>query len=96
LETLLALRDTDADTAAAWVDRMQALYEGCRVVVQQLERDGQLARTWTVKTATDVFWALLTLTTWEELTSERGWTNEQYIERMPRVVKRVLMDAPPA
>ena len=32
-KVLLALRDADAD-AAAWADRMEALYEGCRVGVQ--------------------------------------------------------------
>ena len=32
-KVLLALRDADAD-AAAWADRMEALYEGCRVGMQ--------------------------------------------------------------
>src|SRR5262249_50184581 len=35
-KALLALRDTDEAAAAAWADRMEATYQGCLVIMQQL------------------------------------------------------------
>lgn len=91
VKALLALRDTDEAAAAAWADRMQAFYQGCCFVVGQLARDEALAPIWTVESATDFFWALLSTEMWERLTIERGWSHVEYIERMQLAAKRVLL-----
>ena len=90
-KALLAVRDTDEAAAAAWDDRMTSLRKGCRRTVEALHQDGLLASEWTCDEATDVFWTMLSVRNWEQLTVECGWSTEQYIERMQRLLKRTLV-----
>ena len=90
-KALLAVRDTDEAAAAAWEDRMDALREGCRCVIDCLQREGLLAAGWSVAEATEMMWAMLSVTLWENLTIERGWTQAQYISRMQEVLKRTFV-----
>ena len=92
---LLILRETDEGAAAAWQDRMESLRNGpCRYLVERLEKDGQLAPEWKTETAVDVFWALISIQTWESLVIERGWSREQYAARLKEMIRRVLILAP--
>jgi hypothetical protein len=63
-----------------------------------VNRDGApatpLAAPWTVETAADFFYATLSIPTWESLTIERGWSREEYIERVTLAIKRALLDEP--
>jgi AcrR family transcriptional regulator len=93
-KALLALRDTDEAAAAAWADRMAEFYQGCQFVVVQLARDEVLAPIWTVETAADFLWALLSTEMWERLTIERGWSHAEYIVRMQLAAKRALVAGP--
>ena len=90
-KALLKARETDEAAAAAWDDRMKALYNGCRIVIQCLERDQSLAPGWTIDEATDFFWSILAISHWENLTIERGWTKEQYIQRTQEILKAALV-----
>jgi AcrR family transcriptional regulator len=90
-KALLVALETDDAAAAAWADRMQALYEGCKYVVQIVANQGMLEPPWTIEAAADFFWASLSIPTWEHLTIERGWSQDQYRERMQWVIKRALM-----
>jgi AcrR family transcriptional regulator len=90
-KALLTQRDTDAAAAAAWADRMADMYQGCRLVIRCLEQEGLLAPDWTPDAAADFFWAALSIETWEHLTSERGWTHEQYRMQMQSGIKRALL-----
>ena len=94
-KALLALRETDEAAAAAWQDRMAAFREGCLTILRQVNRDGApavpLAAPWTVETAADFFYATLSIPTWESLTIERGWSREEYVERVTLAVKRALL-----
>jgi AcrR family transcriptional regulator len=90
-KALLTQRDTDEAAAAAWADRMAAMYQGCRMAIRCVEQEGQLAPEWTGDAAADFFWAALSIETWEHLTIERGWTQTQYLDRMRQVVKRALL-----
>jgi AcrR family transcriptional regulator len=97
-KALLILRETDEAAAAAWNDRMSALREGCLTILRQVKRDGApaipLASPWTVETAADYFYAALSIPTWEILTIERGWSSEEYVERVTLAIKRALLDRP--
>jgi AcrR family transcriptional regulator len=97
-KALLVLRETDEAAAAAWQDRMTALRNGCLTLLRQVNRDGApatpLAAPWTVETAADFFYATLSIPTWESLTIERGWSREEYIERVTLAIKRALLDEP--
>lgn len=74
--------------ASAWADRMRALYDAQASIIESFAREGDLAPGWTVERAADFFWALLSLDTWERLTINRGWSQEQYIEHIALAVKR--------
>lgn len=90
-KALLATIDADEAAAAAWNDRMADVKNGCRITVQALKRDGLLAPGWTVDTATDLFWALLSVNTWAMLTRECGWSVAQYIRHIHRCAARTFV-----
>jgi len=90
-KALLAVRDTDEAAAAAWDDRMNVFYQGTLNTVGCLQRDKMLAPHWTMASAADFIWATLSFEVWEHLTIERGWTTEQYIERMTLALKGALI-----
>jgi AcrR family transcriptional regulator len=90
-KALVLAKDSDEAAAAAWQDRMQALYEGCLEVVERLEHEGLLAEEWTVKSAADYFYVTLSLTTWEQLIIERGWSGEEYIQWLKTALMKTLL-----
>jgi len=90
-KALLALRETDAAAAAAWDDRMSALYAGCQNVIACLAREKLLAPEWSVDQAVDMLWALSSIELWENLTQTCGWTNAKYIKHMKAVLRRTFL-----
>lgn len=90
-KALLLAQGTDEAVAAAWQDRMLAMRDGCRAAIEALHSDGRLAPGWTQKQATDVLWSMLLVPTWENLTIECGWSNQQYICWMQRVAERAFI-----
>ena len=82
---------TDEAAATAWEDRMLALRDGCRAAIEALHADGKLAPEWTPQTATDVLWTMLSISNWENLTAECGWSAKQYIRLMTAAAKRTLV-----
>ena len=68
----LLAQDTDDAVAAAWKDRMSAMRDGCRGAIDALHADGNLASEWKPQQATDALWAMLSVQSWENLTSECG------------------------
>lgn len=92
---LLILRETDEAAAAAWQDRMESLRNGaCRHLIERLERDGQLDPRWQTETAIDILWTLFSIQFWESLVIARGWSDEQYAQRLKQIVKDVLIATP--
>jgi AcrR family transcriptional regulator len=90
-KALLAARETDEGAAAAWEDRMRALRDGCRAVIQCLAREKMLALPWNIDQAADALWAMLSISVWENLTLECGWTNREYVSRMKALSKRTFV-----
>jgi len=90
-KALMAARETDEAAAAAWNDRMGALYQGCLQIVRCLQQQNKLAPEWSIEEAASFFRATLAIETWDTLTEERGWSKDQYIERIQRALKRVLV-----
>jgi AcrR family transcriptional regulator len=88
---LLTARETDAAAAAAWDDRMAAVRDGCRTVIEALQRDDVLAPHWSRDEAIDLLWTLLSIRNWEALTIDCGWSREQYTERMQVLARRALV-----
>ncbi len=77
--------------AAAWDDRMRALRYGCRSVIQCLAREKMLALPWNIDQTADALWAMLSVSVWENLTLECGWTNREYASRMKALLKRTFV-----
>ena len=88
---LLAERETDEAVAAAWDDRMRAVYDACRDIIEKLRRDGTLAPGWPTDEAADLLWTMLSIRNWESLTRERGWSVDHYVDRMRDLTKRVFV-----
>ena len=93
-KALLAVRETDEAAAAAWDDRMGAVRESCRTTVEALHRDGMLAPEWSRDVAVDLMWTMLSIRNWEQLTTECGWSTNQYVSRMQKLLKRTLVRRP--
>ena len=87
---LLALRETDEAAEAAWNDRMDAVRDGCRNVVEALQRDGTLTPQWSRDEAIDILWTLLSIRNWEALTINCGWSREQYAARIRTLARNAL------
>jgi AcrR family transcriptional regulator len=88
---LLAARETDPDAATAWDDRMKALHQGWRNVMECLVREDLLSPEWTPEHAADAAWAMTSVTVWENLAVERGWSTTEYVSRMKTVLKQVFV-----
>jgi AcrR family transcriptional regulator len=92
---MLAARETDEAVAAAWDDRMGVVQEACKDIVGRLERDGVLVPGWSLDEAGEMLWSLLSIGNWENLTLERGWPVDQYVDRMQEVTKRTFVRSGP-
>ncbi|OOZ38877.1 TetR family transcriptional regulator [Solemya pervernicosa gill symbiont] len=93
-KALLSTRDTDQATAAAWNNNMRCLRDYCRAAIDRLDDEGKLAPEWSREEATEIFWTLISINNWEQLTIECGWSNEKYIERMKALINRTLVNSP--
>jgi AcrR family transcriptional regulator len=89
---LLAARESDPAAAAAWKDRMTARRKFCRGLITRLHKSGRLARGWTVTTATDFLWTLISVQTHENVTRECGWSPARAAELLARAAVRSLVD----
>lgn len=92
---LLAMKETDAEAEAAWDGRMGAMRQGCEAAIKALEADRQLADDWTVETATDLLWTMLSFQSWDQLTRTCGWRNDAYIARLQRQAEQSFIRPKP-
>jgi AcrR family transcriptional regulator len=73
-------RDPDARRHRQTVVRAQRA--NCRRLAQWLERDDRLAAAWTVDTATDVLWALISTDMIEALVVHRRWSRSRLADHL--------------
>ncbi len=90
-KALLVMKDSDEAAALAWADRMQAVRQGCEAAVKALKKDHVLSTDYSLKTATDVLWMLLSVRNWEHLTGECGLPQKQYIETVKMLANRAIL-----
>jgi len=93
-KALLAMKDTDEAARLAWVNRMEAVRDGCQAAVKALKKDGVLSPENSVKEATDILWSLLSVQTWEQLTRDCGWSQRHYVNAMKKLAKKMLVAEP--
>ena len=91
-KALIMTRETDEATAAAWNGCMSGLREACRETIEALANEGILAPVWSQQEAIEMFWTILSISNWEQLTIECGWSTEQYISWMKTLLKRTFVN----
>lgn len=89
-KALMAARQSDQAAAAAWDDRMEAFHEGCQCVIDCLEREHLLASGWSNSAAVDMLWGMLSVSVWEHLTIDRGWTQSQYLQYIKLALRQIF------
>jgi len=90
-KALLIMSDTDEAARSAWDGRLHAVREGCQAAIDALERDGMLSPCYSADEATDLLSALLSVRTWEHLTSGCGWSQQIYLEKIKIVVRHAIV-----
>lgn len=86
-----AARRQDPDAEAAWRNRLEQRLEGCRRLVDRLAREGGLRADLTVDVAADLLWTMTSLHSWEALVVGRGWTADQYEQRLTEALRVMLL-----
>jgi AcrR family transcriptional regulator len=76
------VRRVDPDAAAMRAEIMRRWRLGCRRLMTWLDDEGHLAAPWTVDSASDMLWALMSWDVLEGLLVESGWSRDQYAEHM--------------
>jgi AcrR family transcriptional regulator len=82
---LAAAAVSDAGAAAAWRDRMELKRGALRSAVSRLQRENRLGRGWQVEQAVDVLDSLLSVDTYQRLVTERGWKQEELVQRVQQL-----------
>src|SRR5918912_3697411 len=78
----------DDPDAATWRDRIaQHQLADCRLLAVRLARERRLAPGWSVETATDMLWALISTELLERLLVDRGWSPQQYADLYARLLR---------
>jgi AcrR family transcriptional regulator len=72
------VRRSDPDAAAHWQLVMADQQASCHRLAAWLAREQRLAPPWTVQTAADMLWALMSYELLEELLVDRGWSVRRY------------------
>lgn len=86
-----AARISDAELAAAWNDRMDALFDVCRLIVSDCARAGVLRPGLSAPAATELLWGLLSIPLWDQLRTDRGWTRGEYASRIALTARATLL-----
>lgn len=85
------VRRTDADAAELREAIMERWRMGCRRLAGWLEDEGRLAPPWTVDSAADMMWALMSWDVLEGLTIERDWSQERYGDAMALLLRSTFV-----
>lgn len=88
---LEAAEREDAALGAAFRNRMARRRAAHRQVIQRIADEGQLAEGWSVDAATDLFYVLAAPGPWRELIRVLGWTPEQYVDHVSRLLRDSLL-----
>ena len=91
-KAMILTRETDEASAAAWNGCMSGLRNYCQETIEALDREGILASEWSQKEAVEMFWTIISVNNWEQLTIECGWSTAQYIDRTKKVLMRTFVD----
>lgn len=83
-------RVSDPELAAAWEDRMRALLEVCRMVVDRCADEGLLRAELGPAPAAEMLWGLLSVPLWDQLITDCGWSRSEYRGRVGLLAREAL------
>jgi hypothetical protein len=72
---------------------MREQLAACRRLAAWLERERKLAAPWTVETAADMLFALISTDLLERLLVERGWSQERLVEHLAALLRATFVIA---
>jgi AcrR family transcriptional regulator len=89
------VRRVDPDADAHWQLVMADQQACCQRLAAWMAREGRLAAPWTVPTAADMLWALMSYELLEDLLVDRGWSQRRYRTYLAALFQSTfLRDAP--
>ncbi len=88
------VRGTDADAAYSWDVVMRQWRKSCRRLAEWLAADARLASPWTVETAADMLWALMSFDVLEALVVDRRWSRKRLARRLSVLLRSTFVAEP--
>jgi AcrR family transcriptional regulator len=76
------VRGTDPDAGHYWDLVMRQWRKSCRRLAERLAAEARLAPPWTVETASDMLWALMSFDVLEALVVDRRWSRKRLARRL--------------
>jgi AcrR family transcriptional regulator len=88
------VRSTDPDAEYYWDLIMRQWRGSCRRLAEWLAADGRLAEPWTVTTAADMVWALMSFDVLEALVVDRRWSPKKFARRLSTLLQSTFVTPP--
>jgi AcrR family transcriptional regulator len=88
------VRRDDPDAAAHWKLVMADQQACCHRLAAWLAREQRLAPPWTVQTAADMLWALMSFDLLEELLVDRGWSGTRFRTHLAALLRATFLCDP--
>ncbi len=90
-KALMLTKANDEAAAAAWNEVTNCLRDLCVQVMDKLQQEKKLNAHWNTENAADLFWVMISIDTWEQLTQDCGWTTDQYVENITKTMKSTFI-----
>lgn len=84
-------RRSDPDFAAHWEVVSRDQRRICRHLIKALYRAGMLADSWTIASATDMLWALMSGDVVDNLTLDCGWSMNKYADHLATLMRAAFV-----
>jgi AcrR family transcriptional regulator len=90
------VRGTDPDADHSWDLVMRQWRKSCRRLAEWLATEARLAPPWTVDTAADMLWALMSFDVLEALVVDRRWSRKRLARRLSVLLRSTFVAEPEA
>jgi AcrR family transcriptional regulator len=91
---LQRVRQHDADAAAHYDRVAAAQLQGCQSLAQRLKQEGRLAEPWTVASARDMLFALISSEVIGALIEDRGWSQRRLATHLAALFRSTFVASP--
>ena len=90
-KALMLTKANDEAAAAAWDDVMGCLRDLCAQIIEVISKEKKLNPAWDSDKATDFFWTMISINTWEQLTHDCGWSTQEFVDETTKAIKSSLV-----